>query len=263
VTAARAAQAGTAARRWLFDGSLAPVEQARGAVTELRVAARASAAVLAVTTAAGAPLVRVASKAEPEAGQRPGADVNPVILVRGAPQQYVAKIGLEFPPGAGPTRQDYRIAEMTADLIESWVPWAQAHGAGAERRAVPEAFANVLERAAGQVLARGKTVTFVLLSSQALAFHASVSRDQIALIRGHVRASDLVGLLADNEIGVLLGAHGAEQTSTVTDRLRHIVEDSLTISSHALRMAVVTRTPASPELDTLVHDARKAISPFA
>jgi len=260
VAVARTARAGAAATGCLFDGRAQPADQALHAMAEMRMATRTSRAALAVTSATGTPLVRVASHAEPDTPQASGPDVPPVILVRSAPGRYVAKIGLEFPPGAGPTHQDYRVAETIADVIGTWVPWAQTHGAGAERRAFPEAFATVLERAAGQALARGETVTLILFSSQALALSPHASQDQLAPIRGHVRAGDLVGLLADDELGVLLRASGGERRATTARRLRHIVEESLAIPARALRMAVVTRTPASGKADTLVHEARTAIS---
>ena len=73
-----------------------------------------------------------------------------------------------------------------------------------------------------------------------------------------MRAGDLVGMLSEDDVGILLRTQGDEQASTVVDRLRQLIEASETAPSSAMRVGTASRTPALPAVESLVQDARNA-----
>jgi hypothetical protein len=257
---ARVASAVGSMANLLFEDAAEPAEQASRAVAVLCETTGTTRVALAVTTANGAPVIRVISPTVPIGTGGP-ASVEPasqLIIVRHAAQGYRMRIGLEHADGRHVTRLEHQVANTSADVIESWVRWVLGHGVGGERRGSTRGFTELLESSAQHALEHGDCVMLLVLSYADTLFRPDVTQSRIALIRTQIRAGDLVGMLSEDDVGILLRTQGDEQASTVVDRLRQLIEASETAPSSAMRVGTASRTPVLPAVESLVQDARNA-----
>ncbi len=256
----RAASAVKWMAKLLFEDAAELAEQASRAAAVLRETTGATTVALAATTANGTPVVRVVSPTVTIGTGGPASvePASPLVIVRHAPQQYSMKIGLERADGRHVTRLEHQVANASADVIESWVRWVLGHGVGGERRGSTRGFTELLESSAQHALEHGDSVLLLVLSYADTLFRPDVTQSRIALIRTQIRAGDLVGMLSEDDVGILLRTQGDEQASTVVDRLRQLIEASETAPSSAMRVGTASRTPALPAVESLVQDARNA-----
>jgi hypothetical protein len=182
-----------------------------------------------------------------------------LVAVRRAPTRYTLRMGLSAADRRGLTFQEHRVAGAYADVLESWVRGALGHDAGERRREVPEAFATALERAAALALERGQAATLLVLASAEARFDLGITHEHVARLRGLVRSGDLVGLVADDEVAVLLPGVSAEQASPVIDRLRALLADADSAMPPSLRVGAATRTTTLGSVGDFVQDARQSI----
>jgi hypothetical protein len=260
VAGSRAGRAGAEIARMLLEGDGPPEALARRAMDGLRAEAGASAAALTVTAATGVPFVRVMS-VEPgrDAVDQSETSIEHLVAVRRAPTRYTLRMGLSAADRRGLTFQEHRVAGAYADVLESWVRGALGHDAGERRREVPEAFATALERAAALALERGQAATLLVLASAEARFDLGITHEHVARLRGLVRSGDLVGLVADDEVAVLLPGVSAEQASPVIDRLRALLADADSAMPPSLRVGAATRTTTLGSVGDFVQDARQSI----
>jgi hypothetical protein len=241
----------------LFADEGGPEEQANRALAELRDGTGAASIALAVTTAAGAPVVRVISPA-PAAGKAALASDGIVVERRTTPH-YTVTLGLRCTDGGYVTKLQIRAASAAADVIESWVRWI-LRLMGGERRRTPLGFRETVERAARQALEQGDSVALLVLSFGAdILFRPGAAQERIVRIRGQMRAADLVGLLGAQEIGILLRETPDRQVRAVAGRLRSLIDAGEDASSTGIRVGLASRSPAAPAIETLVQDARDQV----
>jgi hypothetical protein len=140
-------------------------------------------------------------------------------------------------------------------MIVAWAPAAfQAAPAGRERRAEASRFQGLLERAAREAIERGTPVAVVvLLVPDAPALPGSTLR-WVAGIRGQMRASDLAGMLADGEIGLLMQNTTAAHARSIAERLRHVV--GVAQGRRPILIGVASRAPGGSAIPGIVHEAR-------
>lgn len=247
----------TAMARHLLDPEHPADEQARQAIAEIQRTLRVSSAALTVTTASGAPLVRVGSPLVIGEGAKP--DRGQLVVVRRAPPQHsTMALAVEWPAGRQVTRQEHCVVHASADLLESWVRRLvrESKGAG-ERRATARRFDEALERFARQALEGGVPVTAVVLSFGDVVFRPGVTQTRIGRIREQVRATDLVGRLGEGEIGMLLHDAAGDQAKTVADRLLRILETAGEGPSVLPAVGFASRLPSDPKPDALLEEAQQ------
>jgi hypothetical protein len=148
---------------------------------------------------------------------------------------------------------------MCLGLLDNVMPSARAGGADRRHSVVSEplraGFRAFVEPAAARALAEGTSVTLLLLAfGKDVMFQSGALRDPIALIRAQMRSLDAVGLLGDREVGILLAETVETQVSAVVDRLKRLFERAGIASS--VRVGIASRTPADPDVLSLVEDAR-------
>jgi hypothetical protein len=258
---ARAIQATTAhvlaaLSRHLLVDSGNPEEHARQAVRQIQQALGMSATAFTVTTRTGAPLLHVGA-AFTAADLAEGSDHGKVVIVRREPQQYGMALVGSWDPDHHVTRQENHVAHAAADLLESWVRrLVRQSPRAAERRAPRRAFDEVLERFARDAVQGGIPVTAVVISFTDALFDPDVTQERVIRLRQHLRAGDLVGRLADGEVGVLLHDAALTQADVPIRRLRQVLErEGVPLADVAIGMA--TRNPGDPSVTALAQEARQ------
>jgi hypothetical protein len=246
----------TAVSKQLIDDAGRPEEQAGRAVEDMQERLNMSSAALTVTTAAGAPLVRVGS-----APAQAGDAGRQLTIVRRAPEYTMAMLG-GWSTGRHVTRQEHQAAHASADLMESWVRriLRQSRDTG-ERRASLRNFDDVFERFARQALDGGVPVAAVVLASPDAVFRPDLTQERITRLREHVRAADLVGRLGDGEIGVLLHDTPAAHAEAAALRLEWLLKAAGDATPASMLVGVASRDPGETNPTALVQQARASMLP--
>jgi PleD family two-component response regulator len=111
-----------------------------------------------------------------------------------------------------------------------------------------------MERSSREALERGVPVTaVVLLIRDAVLLPGSTQR-WVAGMRGQMRPSDLAGMLAEGEIGLLMHDTTAQHARNIASRLRAVV-DGLP-GSEPILIGVATRVPGLAVVNGIVREAR-------
>jgi GGDEF domain-containing protein len=148
------------------------------------------------------------------------------------------------------TPRDHAAVNLAAEVFAAW---ARSEATGRrDRRAVRRGFQDILERSAREALERGRPVAVVVLVVRdAVSLPGSTQR-WVAGIRGQLRASDIAGMLAEGEIGLLMHDAGAEQARQIAERLRAVVGSD----EGAIMIGTSSRSPGEGPVSGLVQDAR-------
>jgi hypothetical protein len=123
-----------------------------------------------------------------------------------------------------------------------------------DRRTGAPAFHEVMERFAREAVERGAPVTAVVLLIRDAALSPGSTQRWVAGMRGQMRPSDLAGMLAEGEIGLLMHDTTAQHAKTIASRLRAVV-DGLP-GTEPILIGVATRVPGLPRTEGIVREAR-------
>jgi len=252
-TTAVTARLVTAVSRRLADVSATSEERARRALAELRTALGATSGSVSIDTAKGAPLLRVGEPAS--ASTIAGVGPTRLVLVKQSERHYTTTVSLSRPEDRPFSPRDHEAASAVLEMLAAWAPAAFAAApASRERRAEASRFQSVLERSARDAIGRGAPVTIVVLVvPDAPALPGSTQR-WVAGIRGQMRASDLAGMLAEGEIGLLMQDTTAAHARSIAERLRTVV--GTTEGRQSILIGVASRAPGGDTVDGLVTEAR-------
>jgi len=252
-TTAVTARLVTAVSRRLADVDDSPETRARGTLDELRTALGATTASLAIDTAEGAPFLRVTDPQQAPAAA--GAGSLRLVLVKESERHYTTTVSLTRPEDRPFSPRDHEAASAVLEMLAAWSPAAlQGAPAGRERRAEASRFVSLLERSAREAIERGAPVAIVVLVvPEAPSLPGSIQR-WVAGIRGQMRASDLAGMLAEGEIGLLMQDTTAAHARSIAERLRSVVG---TAQGHRpILIGVASRAPGGEAIDGIVAEAR-------
>jgi GGDEF domain-containing protein len=201
-----------------------PEEQARQAIRQVETALGMTSAAFTVTSRTGARLLH-AGASFTAADLAAGSGAGKVVIIRRDPQQYAMAFVADWSRDHRVTLQESHVVHVVADLLESWVKRLvrQSPPTG-DRRAAQRGFDEVLERFARDAVQGGIPVTAVVMAFGDAAFRPDVTQARVARLREHLRGGDLVGRLAEGDVGVLLHDTAAAQAEAVVGRLRHLLE---------------------------------------
>jgi hypothetical protein len=249
MTAAVSAAIGDA----LSEVTEAPERRARQALEEVRT--RVGAAVAALTIErSGQPLIRVAV---PDGAPSAPLDETAfrVVLVKRSERHYTTTVSLGRHERLQFTPRDHIVVGAAAKAFDLWAPTAFASIGRDERRAAPRAFPDILEGSAREAIARGFPVALVVLRVRGARASSAALHQWIAGIRGQMRASDMAGVLAEGEIGVLMHDTVAEQAKTIAKRLKRLADGAID-GAESVLIGVADRAPGQGTAEGIVRDAR-------
>jgi hypothetical protein len=160
------------------------------------------------------------------------------------------------------TPQERETANAAAQLLETWTtrPGLPAHGRQ-ERRASARSFADVLQVVADQTVERGSAVTVMVISSAKAASNPGTTQRWVAQVRGLLRPYDLIGLLAEGEVGLLLYEAMADQGRQVLARLERVARTSSVFgNAGGLTVGIASRKPGERGAGNILQEARRNVS---
>jgi hypothetical protein len=252
-SATAAARAVSAVNRQLFERHDAPDRVAGRALDVLRSALGAGSAAVSIEPAEGAPLVRVV-RPDPRADAA-AARTTRLVVLRRTERHCTTTLGFTRSDGRQFTPRDYDLANAAVDVFDTWGRAAMSRPVrGRDRRAAAKEFPEVIERFASAALDRGSAITTVALVAQNAAFQPGLTQRWVAGMRGHVRASDLAGMIAEGEIALLLHDTSAEDAARVAGRLRAAVGG--TPGADSMLIGVASRAPGTGSAVGVVQQAR-------
>jgi hypothetical protein len=223
------------------------------ALSELRDRLGASSAVLTIEGADHNPVVRAVSRA----GEGPGPDparASRLVMARQVEGGGVVNLALAHWGGRPFSPQEHQVTAAVAAAFERWSQGLAAwHDTGRERRRSSARFEQELESFAGQALSRGVAATAIVVRAPAARDVPGLVHRWVSAIRGYMRASDIVGVLSDGEVGVLLHDAGAEQASRAAARVTAVV--AATPEAGAVTVGIAIRQPGEPAAG-IVQEAR-------
>jgi hypothetical protein len=221
------------------------------ALEELRGVLSASSAMLSIDLANGDVVLRVSS---PVVGKAETATSSRLTVVNRSDRQYTTSVSIGRGEGPQFTPGDHAVVTAAADVLNAWAVSSRVSTTKRDRRTGAPAFLEVMERSAREAVERGAPVTaVVLLIRDAMVSPGSTQR-WVAGMRGQMRPSDLAGMLAEGEIGLLMHDTTAQHAKTIASRLRAVV-DGLP-GTEPILVGVATRVPGLPILDGIVREAR-------
>lgn len=221
-------------------------------------------AALSVRSAAGAPLITVGDwQSTAGNASNPGSRV---VVLRHAVDRYSLALGIATQDGRPVTPQEAAVAEKAADLLQLWAQRLVRRAKDApERRADPRRFDEVVDALALQALEHGVPVTALVVSLRGGPF-AALGPECAARLRQGLRASDLVGMLSDGEIGVLLHNTSEGGGRLVETRVHQILEtvDPAAGPTGGVVVGLAARMPRQLAASPVLTEARaRAARPIA
>lgn len=221
------------------------------ALEELRSALDASSATLSIESANAEVVLRasnpVISGVDTAKGTR-------LTVVNRSDRQYTTTVSVGRGEGAPFTPRDHAVAAAAADVLNAWAAAHRVSTSRRDRRAGAPAFHDVMERSAREAVERGVPITAVVLMIRDAVLSPGSTQRWVAGMRGQMRPSDLAGMLAEGEIGLLMHDTTAQHAKTIASRLRAVV-DGLP-GTDPILIGVATRVPGLPVIDGIVRDAR-------
>lgn len=244
----------TAVSRRLGDVNSTAETRASGALEEIRTALGAATSTLTIVHSSGSPLLEVTS---PPRGAGGSAEQGPLrlVLVKRSERDYTTTVSLGRYESLQFTPRDHAVASAAASMLEVWAPATLgASGSRPERRAAARGFHEVIERSAREAIERGMPVAVVVLLIRDAVSLPGATQRWVAGIRGQMRASDVAGMLAEGEIGLLLHDTANEQAKEIGKRLRVVVNEAP--GPEAILIGVATRSPGQGPADGMIREAR-------
>jgi hypothetical protein len=237
--------------RRLADGDDTAETRASLALDELRVALSASAATVTAESASGEVVLRASS---PVMGGAETGRSSRLTVVNRSDRQYTTTVSIARGEGLQFTPRDHAVATAAAGVLHAWASSSRVSTSRRDRRTGAPAFHEVMERSAREAVERGAPVTAVVLLIRNAVLSPGSTQRWVAGMRGQMRPSDLAGMLAEGEIGLLMHDTTAQHAKTIATRLRAVVEGLP--GTEPILIGVATRVPGLPVLDGLVREAR-------
>ena len=232
-----------------------PEMHATQALEELRTSLGAAAATLTIEGKSGVPVLRVSCAAGSSESEGDTGAFR-LVLVKRSELHYTTTVSLGRRESLQFTPRDYAAAGAAAAAFDAWAHVAFG-GASTrrERRVAPHGFPELLQRSAREALDRGSPVAAVVLLIRDTASLPGSTQRWVGGIRGQMRASDLVGMMGEGEIGLLMRDTGAEQAKGIAERLKTVVGGAP--GHESVLVGVAERNPGHGTADDIVHDARE------
>jgi hypothetical protein len=235
----------------LADVEDAPETRASLALEELRSALGGASATLTIESSSGALILRAST---PSMASAEGARASRLTVVNRSDRHYTTTVSVGRNEGLPFTPQDYGTASAAADVLNAWASSFRVSPSRRDRRSGSSGFHEVMERSAREVIDRGIPVTAVVLLIRDAVLSPGSTQRWVAGMRGQMRPSDLAGMLAEGEIGLLMHDTTAQHAKSIASRLRAVV-DGLP-GTDPILIGVATRVPGLPNVDGIVRDAR-------
>ncbi len=213
-----------------------------------------SSSALTLTTGYGAPLLQVG---QPDVA-RP-TDVTTatrLATMRRVPSRYTLSITLTAADGRRITRYQRDVAEAVTNVVDAWIRRALPELQQRDRRAGSRAFDQVLERFAGEALESGSTVSVIVLLVREATSSPGLTQQWIARIRAMMRASDIVGMLGEGEIGLLLHDTTHDRADVVAHRVLKLLVADGAYGAPVVAVGVASRTPDGAGSAGIADEAR-------
>jgi hypothetical protein len=250
-SAEAAAHAATMLTRRLADVEDLPETRASLALEELRGILSASSASLTVESHSGGIVLRASSSVN---GGSDGAKTSRLTVVNRSDRHYTTTVSIDRSEGIQFTPRDHAVVAAAAEVLSAWAASSAVSPSRRDRRTGAPPFHEVMERSSREALERGVPVTaVVLLIRDAVLLPGSTQR-WVAGMRGQMRPSDLAGMLAEGEIGLLMHDTTAQHARNIAARLRAVV-DGLP-GSEPILIGVATRVPGLAVVNGIVREAR-------
>lgn len=250
-SAEAAAQMNMVMTRRLADLADAPETRATQALHELRSTLRASTATLSVESSSGANGLHAVS---PVAGTADSASTERLVVVDRSDPYNTTTVSISRDDGSPFTPRDHASATAATSILSAWAGSYRPSTPARDRRTAAPAFQDVIERFAREAIERGTPVAVVVLLIRDAALSPGATQRWVAGIRGQMRPSDLAGMLAEGEIGLLMHDTTAQHATSIASRLRAIGDGSS--DAEPILVGVATRGLGSSSSEGLVREAR-------
>ena len=252
-TVETAARIVSAITRCLADIEEAPEVRAGRALEELRTVLGAASATLTIESSNGAALLRASSPAlSVDASE---GKASRLVMVKRSDRHYTTTVSVRRTESLQFTPRDHDAANAAAGVLNAWAPAAlRVPPRGRDRRSVSPGFPEVIERSAREAVERGSPVTAVVLLVRDAVFLPGSTQRWVAGMRGQMRPSDLAGMMAEGEIGLLMHDTTTQHAKTIAERLRAVVGGAPGAGS--ILIGVATRLPGIGAPEGIVRDAR-------
>jgi hypothetical protein len=236
----------------LSDVEVATDHRVRQALEQLRTTVGAASASVTIEGPGGATLLE--ASAPNGIGENTDRGLVRLVLVKESEPHYTTTVSLSRHESLRFTPRDHAAASAAAVLFGLWAKMEVSPATGKrERRAAGRGFHEVLERSAAEAIERGRPVAVVVLMIRdAVSLPGSTQR-WVTGIRGQMRASDVAGMLAEGEIGLLMHDAGADQAKSIAERLRAIVGNA---GRESILIGAAGRNPGEGTAHGIVQDAR-------
>jgi hypothetical protein len=235
----------------LADVEDTPETRASLALEELRHVLGGASAALTIESSSG-PLLLRASTPSIQSGE--SVKTLRLTVVNRSDRHYTTTVSVGRAEGLPFTPQDYGIVSAAADLLTAWASSFRVSPSRSDRRSGSPGFHEVMERSAREAVDRGAPVTAVVLLIRDAVLSPGSTQRWVAGMRGQMRPSDLAGMLAEGEIGLLMHDTTAQHAKSIASRLRTVV-DGLP-GTDPILIGVATRVPGLPMVDGIVREAR-------
>ena len=221
------------------------------ALEELRGVLGASSATLTVEATSGGIVLRASS---PVIGGQNSVKTTLLTVVNRSDRHYTTTVSISRSEGLQFTPRDHAVATAAAGVLTAWAASYRVSMSRRDRRTGAPGFHEVMERSAREAVERGTPVTAVVLLIRDAVLSPGSTQRWVAGMRGQMRPSDLAGMLAEGEIGLLMHDTTAQHAKNIASRLRAVV-DGLP-GTEPLLIGVATRVPGLPVSDSIIREAR-------
>jgi hypothetical protein len=221
------------------------------ALEELRGVLGGSSAALTIESANGDLVLRAAS---PAIGGPETVKGSRLTVVNRSDRQYTTTVSISRNEGLQFTPRDHAVATTAGEVLNAWAASYRVSTSKRDRRTGAPAFHEVMERSAREAVERGAPVTGVVLLIRDAVLSPGSTQRWVAGMRGQMRPSDLAGMLAEGEIGLLMHDTTGQHAKNIASRLRAVV-DGLP-GTDPILIGVATRVPGLPVVDGIVREAR-------
>lgn len=237
----------------LADTDESPEARVSAALEVVRTVLGGASAAISIESSTGAPL-RVSRPVG--LGAEEMAQSARLVVVKRSDRHYTTTVSVGRVESLQFTPRDYAAASAAADVMNAWAPSAlQLPSTGRDRRkTISPGFHEVIERSVREAVERGSPVTAVVLLVREAVFLPGATQRWVAGMRGQMRPSDLAGMLAEGEIGLLMHDTTAQHARTIAARLRAVVDGPP--GTDPILIGVATRVPGSAVVDSILREAR-------
>jgi hypothetical protein len=235
----------------LADVEDAPETRASLALEELTNALGGVSAALTIDASNGSLVLRASTSATQSSDN---AKTPRLTVVNRSDRHYTTTVSVGRADSAPFTPRDHGIASAAAGMLTAWAASLRASPSKQDRRTGSPGFQEVIERSAREAVERGAPVTAVVLLIRDAVLSPGSTQRWVAGMRGQMRPSDLAGMLAEGEIGLLMHDTTSQHAKSIASRLRAVV-DGLP-GADTILIGVATRVPGLPVVEGIVRDAR-------